>query len=59
MEGLIMKYFVLKPKGDDEYAKASRLAMLKYASVIADTNLALAQELTAWSGFEDAEARKP
>ncbi len=27
MDGLLMKYFVLKPKGGDVYAKASRMAM--------------------------------
>ena len=31
MTGLSMKYFVLKPAGDDAYAKASRCAMRKYA----------------------------
>lgn len=32
MDGLKMKYFVLKPAGDDAYAKASRAAMNRYAT---------------------------
>jgi hypothetical protein len=31
MNGLLMKYFVLKPAGDDRYAAASRKAMRAYA----------------------------
>jgi hypothetical protein len=29
-----MKYFVLKPRGDNIYAQASRRAMLEYARII-------------------------
>jgi len=49
---LTMKYFVLKPKGFDEYARASREAMRKYASVIGRTNPKLATELRAWAHEE-------
>lgn len=31
MDGLMMKYFVLKPRGNDAYAAASRAAMHAYA----------------------------
>ncbi len=48
MTGLEMKYFVLKPKGDDAYAIASREAMRTYAKAIDDENPVLAQELKMW-----------
>jgi len=59
MSGLQMKYFVLKPKGDDIYAKASRTAMNRYAHVIRGENPELAQELTDWTIKEltDAECK--
>ena len=34
MNGLVMKYFVLKPKGTDVYALASRRAIAMYAETI-------------------------
>jgi len=46
--GLTMRYFVLKPRGDDEYAHASRSAMLAYARAIESNNALLAQELREW-----------
>jgi hypothetical protein len=48
MDGLLMKYFVLKPHGNDIYAKASRCAMREYASVIRQTNPQLADDLAMW-----------
>lgn len=54
MPGLIMKYFVLKPAGDDKYAKASRMAMRKYAEVIAEENLEFATEIRNWCDRENA-----
>jgi len=48
MAGLQMKYFVLKPTGEDLYAGASRLAMLEYARVIEPENPELAKELREW-----------
>lgn len=50
--GLLMKYFVLKPAGDDEYAKASRFAMRAYARSIRRTNLPFSNELLAWADNE-------
>lgn len=47
-KGLMMKYFVLKPKGDDDYAIASRAAMMAYAAVIRELNPTLAEELRDW-----------
>ena len=55
MSGLIMKYFVLKPKGNDEYARASRVAMRAYADWIKKTNPDLAEQLMDWANKEAAE----
>jgi hypothetical protein len=48
VDGLLMKYFVLKPNGDDAYADASRNAMSAYAASIRSTNLSLADDLLKW-----------
>jgi len=48
MQGLRMKYFVLKPEGVDEYAKASRKALAAYSNAIRDTNPVLASDLVLW-----------
>ena len=47
-EGLLMKYFVLKPHGNDMYAEASRSAMREYANSIFGTNPDLARDLWGW-----------
>ena len=54
MSGLAMKYFVLKPRGDDAYAEASRQAMLTYALHIHETDPELCQELRDWVEKEAA-----
>ena len=63
MSGLQMKYFVLKPKGTDVYAAASRHAMSYYASYLEEHggDLDLARELSEWSCKEliVAERTKP
>ena len=46
--GLVMKYFVLKPDGDDTYAEASRSALRAYATVIREENPELAADLDEW-----------
>lgn len=46
--GLHMKYFVLKPKGDDAYARASRMAMSVFAKKIKEDNPKLANDLENW-----------
>lgn len=48
MEGLLMKYFVLKPAGGDIYALASREAMRAYANVVGVDNPQFADEIRAW-----------
>jgi len=58
MEGLIMKYFILKPKGIDPYARASRVAMRSYAYSITSTNRKLSDELMAWAKKEEKEAKQ-
>lgn len=52
MSGLEMKYFVLKPRGNDPYAKASREAMLTYHRLINKENPELSKELRAWATRE-------
>lgn len=54
MAGLIMKYFVLKPKGTDAYAHASRTAMQTYADLIHFENPQLATALRRWAQREQA-----
>jgi hypothetical protein len=58
MNGLQTKYFVLKPKGADPYAVASRKAMLAYADAIDDANHDLAVELRHWV-FRETDALAP
>lgn len=47
-----MKYFVLKPKGDDIYAAASRKAMRVYAKHVRSENPELADHLAEWADSE-------
>lgn len=56
--GLVMKYFVLKPKGKDAYAFAARKALVAYAHFIEDTNKGLAADLYQWAGREEFEKEK-
>lgn len=55
MNGLLMKYFVLKPKGDDLYASASRAGMRAYANIIRQENPQLSDELREWADREQFE----
>lgn len=48
MNGLHMKYFVLKPKKGDRYGEASIRAIYSYAYQIENTNKELSDELIAW-----------
>lgn len=54
-DGLQMKYFVLKPKGNDPYAMASRAGMRQYAKSILEENPALAKDLRDWTDRESIE----
>jgi hypothetical protein len=58
VNGLEMKYFVLKPRGNDIYAVASRLAMQAYAATVDRENPILAASLRAWIDVEANEAYK-
>lgn len=50
--GLLMKYFVLKPKGRGTHARASRAAMRAYAAVVKQCNPELSDELHQWADNE-------
>jgi hypothetical protein len=49
---LEMKYFILKPKGTDAFAKASRAAMRVYAKHMIEVDHDLADELRMWADRE-------
>ena len=48
MAGLEMKYFVLNPGKDNDYGRASRAAIRRYAAEMIGTNDELAAELQHW-----------
>ena len=52
MSGLQMKYFVLKPHGNDIYAEASRIAMQAYARRIEEIDGTFACQLIEWANRE-------
>jgi hypothetical protein len=56
MNGLQMKYFVLKPAGKSAHAKASRGALRQYAKLISDENPTLANDLFEWAKREQVAA---
>lgn len=49
---LEMKYFVLKPKGNNPWAAASRKAMRAFADHIEDVDLETATSLRVWADTE-------
>ena len=52
--GLLMKYFVLSPHSkSNSHARASRAAMLAYASEIEPNDALLASELREWVEVSD------
>lgn len=55
---LKMKYFVLKPHGDDIYAKASRIAMRNYSNTIVEYDPELADSLWEWANSEIPEEQQ-
>lgn len=58
MTGLLIKYFVLKPGGNDAYAAASRGAMARYAELIHEENPSLSADLLLWIAKEQAAQRE-
>ena len=54
---LEMKYFVLKPRGNNVYARASRMAMREYAMRISKENESLSEDLFAWAYREQELAQ--
>ena len=59
MSGLQMKYFVLKPAGNNKYAEASRKAMRAYSRHIASENPELSEELKSWADTEWVNTHPP
>ena len=57
MTGLQMKYFVLKPHGNDVYAAASRAAMRSYANMIREENREMSDQLREWADREQILAK--
>lgn len=53
MSGIKVKYFVLKPAGKGNWAKASRTAMRVFAAEIESTEPALASSLKQWAYEEE------
>jgi hypothetical protein len=52
-----MKYFVLKPRGTDIFARASRNALRTYASTLyAEKNRHFANQIRAWVEQEELNA---
>lgn len=56
MAGLEMKYFVLKPRGTDIHARASRRALRSYAALMKEENPEFANDLIKWADDELALA---
>ncbi len=56
MNGLELRYFILKPSGKGQSGKASRAALRRYADLIQDENPILAQELHEWANREQIKA---
>lgn len=54
---LLMKYFVLKPVGNDIFAAASRSAMLRYASIIDKDHPNFAKDIRHWAAVEEVNAK--
>lgn len=54
--GLQLKYFVLKPGGNDSYARASREALVSYANAIQAEDPKLAHAVMEWAITEESRA---
>lgn len=58
MGGMLMKYFVLRPAGDDWHATASREAMRVYAHYVQGANAKLSKDVTRWVNREEKAYQK-
>lgn len=56
MNALMLKYFVLKPRGMDWHAHASRMALVAYAQAIKGHEPELSQELLDWVAKETTDS---
>ena len=53
MDGLLLKYFVLRPAGNDRHAIASRAAMRTYAHSMHGHNNELSKDIKEWAEREE------
>jgi hypothetical protein len=51
------KYFVLEPKGNSQYAKASREALISYANSIEEFDSSLSDSLKSWVDNEEHQSQ--
>ena len=58
MTGLKLKHFVLKPEGNDIYARASQLALRTYALYIRNKNPQFSKDLIEWADKEMLKSLK-
>lgn len=59
MNGLEMRYFVLKPSASGIHGKACRAALRAYSNVVVAENPELAADLNAWANVEDEKLGEP
>jgi hypothetical protein len=59
LDGLQLKYFILKPRGNSLHAIASRAAMRAYAECIVAVNPKFAREVEAWASKEEMSMVPP
>lgn len=53
---LHMKYFVLKPRGKDAFARASRAAMFRYSLFIREEDPEFSRQVWDWATNEHVDA---
>lgn len=58
MSEIKLKYFVLKPRGSDAYAKASRTALRVFSTEMEQDDPALAAQLKRWAYDEERAAHR-
>lgn len=59
MDGLLRKYFVLRPRGPDWHGLASRRAMLTYARVVKAQGMPqLAKDIRDWVAEEEKNSKR-
>ena len=56
--GLKLKYFVVRPEGNDTHARASRAALRTYSAVILKENEQLSKDIEIWVTKEEQIAKE-